>query len=78
MSEPISGPSHTPHEPTPISGQNVPLLCKQMQSQVIELTDHLQKVLDDPSLSTQPPFLNEFLANANHLNQTVEQSILLR
>jgi len=78
MSEPISGPSHIPLEPTTMSGQNVPLLSKQMQAQVLEFADHLQKIMVDPSLSAQEPFLQEFLANATHLNQTVEQAILLR
>lgn len=78
MSEPIKGPSPIPLEPTAANGQNVPLLSKQMQSQVLEFADHLQKILQDPSLSTQVPFLQEFLANANHLNQTVEQAIHLR
>ncbi len=79
MSEPISGPlSPTPIEPTAVLGQNVPLLSKEMQTRVLQFADHLQKILVDPSLSAQLPFLQEFLANATQLNKTVEQAILLR
>lgn len=78
MSEPISGPSPVPFEPSAMRAQNVPLLSKEMQKQVEQFTDHLRKILVDPSLSAQLPFLQEFLANANQLNKTVEQAILLR
>lgn len=57
---------------------NVPLLSKQMQSQVSGLAELLQKVLDDPSLSTEGSFLQKFTENVNQLNKTVEQAALVR
>ena len=74
MSEPISPIS----QPTPQQSPNIPALSRQMQSQVMALADHLQKVMEDPSLATQSSFLNEFASNASHLNHTVEQAILVR
>ena len=78
MSEPIHGSSHLPLEPLASSSPNVPLLSGQMQTQVLEFADHLQKILQDPSLSAQASFLEAFRANVTHLNQTVEQAIRLR
>jgi hypothetical protein len=79
MSEPISGGSYnTPLQPPVPSTLNVPLLSKQMQSQASTLADQLQKIVVDPSLSTQESFLHEFTENGNQLNQTVEQAILMR
>ena len=78
MSEPIKGPSPIPLEHAATSSPNVPLLSGQMQAQVLEFADHLQKILQDPSLSAQASFLEEFRVNVNHLNQTVEQAMRLR
>jgi hypothetical protein len=78
MSESIQGPSRAPLEPITAGSPNVPVLSKQMQTQVLEFADHLQKILQDPSLSAQAPFLEEFRANVTQLNQTVEQAARLR
>lgn len=69
-----------PPSPQPVPGgsPNVPVLSKQMQDQVLTMADHLQKVLDDPSLSTQQSFLNEFVSNASNLNRTVDQAVQIR
>jgi len=79
MTDPISGPSysaplpsHAPHT------QDVPLLCKQMQSQTTTLADQLKQLQNDPSLATQESFLREVAKNGEHLNSTVEKSILVR
>lgn len=78
MDAPIIGPSgQTPLEPS-ASSTNVPLLSKQMQEKALELASQLRKILDDPSLSSQTSFLQEFSANAKGLNQVVEQAQLLR
>ncbi|MBS0605064.1 MAG: hypothetical protein JSS60_08550 [Verrucomicrobia bacterium] len=79
MTTPIGGPS--PSQPLPQASSaspNVPQLAQQMQTQATILAEQLQKALDDPSLSTQPSFLQEVTSNGNHLNQTVEQAILVR
>jgi hypothetical protein len=78
MAEPV-GPLSQPLQPQQTSQiLNVPALSRQMQDQVLTLADHLQKVKDDPTLSTHQPFLNEFVDNASHLSQTVNQAILVR
>lgn len=78
MSEPI-GPSYgSPLQHTSSGIPNVPVLSKQMQSQTMALAEQLQKILDDPSLSTQQSFLNEVTANGTQLSHTVEQAILIR
>lgn len=79
MSHPI-GPHTPPPSPHPHPGSvpNVTALSQEMQKQVLTLADQLQKVLDDPSLTTQKTFLSEFAHNATTLNQTVEQALLVR
>lgn len=77
MSHPI-GPLTPPPSSQPSDTPDVPLLSKQMQDQVLAMADQLQKVLDDPSLADQKTFLNDFVHNANQLNQTVEQALRLR
>jgi hypothetical protein len=78
MVEPI-GP--LPH-PTPLFGpkapSNVVALSKQMHDQALKLADQLQKVLEDPTLASQQPFLKEFASNVSHLNRTVDQALLVR
>lgn len=77
MSHPI-GPLTPPPHGMPEAEANVPLLSKQMQSQVLAMAEQLQKILDDPSLADQKTFLNDFVHNANQLHQTVEQALRLR
>ncbi len=79
MAESI-GPLSQPLPPEQKGGAvpNVPLLSKQMQEQVLSLADQLQKVLEDPTLATQKTFLDEFAHHGTHLNQIVDQAILLR
>jgi hypothetical protein len=76
MTEQI-GPAARPSQPVSTS-PNVPLLANQMQSQVSDLAAELQKVLDEPSLSTENDFLQKFAATVAQLNKTVEQSISVR
>jgi hypothetical protein len=76
MTEPIGPSHHIPLSPSTVA--NIPLLSNQMQKQVLALAEHLQKILEDPSLSTQESFLREVTTNGNQLNQTVEQSLLIR
>lgn len=79
MAEPIrSVPQPTPAYPSPKAPPNVPALSKQMQDQVLKLADHLQKVLDDPTLASQQSFLKEFAYNVSHLNRTIDQALLVR
>ena len=66
-----------PSQTTP-STTNVPTLAKQMQTQIQELADSLQKTLDDPSLSEQQTFLQKLSEHILHLNRTVEEVNKLR
>lgn len=75
MTEPIHGPSPESHIHH-IHAENIPQLAQHVQTQVSVLADQLQKLLDDPSLSTQESFLNEVHANAMQLNQNVQRAIL--
>jgi hypothetical protein len=77
MSDAI-GPSLPPSQPAPAATTNVPVLAKQMQTQVLTMADHLQKILEDPSLSEQPTFLQKMSEDGSHLNQTVEQATQMR
>jgi hypothetical protein len=79
MAEPISPiPQPFPSHPMPEAYANVPALSQQMRNQVSALADHLQKILDDPTLATQQTFLNEFVNNVSRLNRTVDQALLVR
>jgi len=79
MAESISPiPQPPPSHPALRSAPNVPALSKQMRDQVLNLADHLQKIMDDPTLATQQSFLNEFASNASNLDRTVDQAILVR
>lgn len=75
MVEPI-GP--IPYQAMSKETPNVPALSQQMQDQVLTLADHLQKVFEDPTLTTQRSFLNEFASNVSNLNRTVDQAFLVR
>ncbi len=77
MTEPI-GPSSAPMQPAASQAPNVPLLSKQMQSQALLLANQLQKILEEPSLSTQASFLQEVAGNGQKLNETIEQANLVR
>ncbi len=77
MSHPI-GPLTPPPHPPSGAETNVPLLSKQMQEQVLAMADQLQKVLDDPSLTGQKSFLDDFAKNAAKLQQTVEQAMKVK
>ena len=79
MAESISPiPQPPPAHPTQSSAPNVPALSKQMRDQVLTLADHLQKIMDDPTLASEHSFLNEFASNVSNLDRTVDQSMLLR
>lgn len=79
MPEPIAPlPPQPPSHPGLNVTSNVPALSKQMQDQVLGLADHLQKIMDDPTLATQQSFLNAFASNASNLCQTVDQAIRVR
>ncbi len=79
MAEPVRPfPQPTPAHPVPKALPNVPALSKQMQDQVLTLASQLQKILDDPTLTTQQTFLNGFASNTSHLNRTVDQALLVR
>ena len=73
------GPSYNlPPPSAPAATTDVPALAKQMQTHVAVLSDSLQKVLEDPSLSEQPSFLQKMSEDVFHLNQAVEQAIKMR
>lgn len=73
------GPSHhlPPPQSTPATA-NVPALVKQMQEQVLAIAENLQKILEDPSITEQPSFLQKMTDDGSRLNTTVEQAIKLR
>jgi hypothetical protein len=78
MTDPI-GPSHA-HSSSHIhpASTDVPVLAKQMQNLSLRMADHLQKILDDPSLTEQSSFLQKMAEDIAKLNATVEQAIKLR
>ncbi len=79
MSEPVAGPSfNAPLQPSNIADQNIPLLSKQIKKEALALADQLQKILENPSLSSQESFLKDFNECGNQLNKTVEQAVLVR
>ncbi len=78
MSEPIRSPYKPPLHSSNAESQDIPRLSKQIRTQVLTLAQHLQKVLEDPSLSAQKTFLQELSTNVLGLNQTVEQANLVR
>jgi len=76
MAEPIRPASQSLSSPQATA--NVPLLSKQMREEVTAMADQLQRLVNDPSLATQPSFLDEFAKNATQLNRTVDQAIQAR
>jgi hypothetical protein len=72
------GPSYPLPPSQSSSSANVPALAKDMQAQTATLLDHLQKVLEDPTLSDQSSFLQIVADNVAQLNRTVEEAIKLR
>ena len=78
MSDAIGPSSHLPPPQTSPATANVPALVQQMQEQVLAVAENLQKILEDPSITEQPTFLQKMTNDASHLNRTVEQAINLR
>ena len=75
MSEPISSSSSPFSAPPP--GTDVPSLAQHMQKQVDLFSQQLSSVLEDSTLTSQPPFLQEVAKTVSQLNQLVEQAISL-
>ncbi len=67
-----------PHQPSLPSTTNVPALAKQLQSQVQALTESLQQILEDQSLSEQTTFLQKLREDISHLDHSVQQALKLR
>jgi hypothetical protein len=78
MAESIGPSHHAPLQPSHPLSENIQLLAEKMGTQAKTFAEHLQKILDDPSLTAQEAFLQEMTANGNQLNHTVEQAILVR
>jgi len=77
MTDPVSS-SKPPHHQAAPPSPNVSLLAREMQEWVAELAKQLEQVIDDPSLSTSSHFLGQFATNGIHLNQTVQNALLIR
>lgn len=67
MSEPVGPSSPLP----PAQSPNLPELAHQLQTQTIALADELQKILNDPTLTTQSDFLQQIATTTTQLNQSV-------
>ncbi len=67
MSEPIGPSAPLP----PPSAPNLAELAHQIHAQALTLADQLQQVLNDPTLTTQPDFLQQIAETATQLNQSV-------
>lgn len=77
MSDAVGPSQPLPPQSTPATA-NVPALVQQMQNQVLAIAENLRKILEDPSITAQPSFLQKMTDDGSHLNLTVEQAIKLR
>jgi hypothetical protein len=73
MVEPIGNTS--PISPS-LPESNIPLLSKQLQASMGALSSHLSELKIDPSLASQPEFLQAFAANASQLKQSIHSAQL--
>lgn len=54
------------------ASENIPQLSRQMQEALYRFSDHLQKILDQPSLSKEQEFEKQFVHAIKQLNQLVQ------
>jgi ABC-type transporter Mla subunit MlaD len=77
MTSSISSLSNAPLPPEPALS-NLPVLAKQMQSQIGQLIQHLNELTSNQAPGNRGDFLSAIAQNVASLNQTVDKTLKLR